>query len=71
MTEKQKVIYNVIQEFLEINGYSPTIRELCKIVGLRSSATMYVHLKKMKAKGVLDYKERRSRTIVLNKIEEE
>ena len=71
MTKKQKIIYDTIQEFLEINGYSPSIRELCKIVGLNSSATMWVHLKKMKAKGVLDYKEGCSRTIVLNKLEEE
>lgn len=71
MTKKQKIIYDVIQEFMEINGYSPSIRELCKIVGLNSSATMWVHLKKMKAKGVLNYQEGQARTIVLYKLEEE
>lgn len=71
MTNKQKIIYDAIQEFLEINGYSPTIRELCDLLDLKSTATMFVHLRKMKAKGVLDYKEGSSRTIVLNKLEEE
>ena len=71
MTNKQKIIYEAIQEFLEINGYSPTIRELCDLLDLKSTATMFVHLRKMKAKGVLDYKEGSSRTIVLNKVEEE
>ncbi len=70
MTNKQKIIYDAIQEFLEINGYSPTIRELCDLLDLKSTATMYVHLKKMKEKGVLNYQEGCSRTIVLNKVGE-
>ena len=71
MTEKQKMIYETINDFIEEYGYSPTIRELCKLVGLSSTATMFVHLKKMKAKGVIDYKEGSSRTIVLYKLKEE
>lgn len=71
MTKKQKIIYDIIQEFIEINGYSPTIREICDLVGLSSTATVFVHLKKMKDKGYLTFKEGFSRTIVLYKIEEE
>lgn len=71
MTKKQRIIYDAIQEFIELNGYSPSIRELCELVGLRSTATMFVHLKKKKEKGYLTYKEGQSRTIVLNKIKEE
>ena len=71
MTNKQKIIYEVINNFIEENGYSPTIRELCDLVGLSSTATMWVHLRKMKAKGVLTFKEGFSRTIVLYKLEEE
>ena len=65
MTKKQNEIYDVIESFIKENGYSPSIRELCDIVGLKSTATMFVHLKKMKAKGYIDYKENQSRTIVL------
>lgn len=71
MTEKQKQIYEAINDFVEEYGYSPTIRELCKLVGLSSTATIYVHLQKMKAKGVIDYKKGSSRTIVLYKQKEE
>ena len=71
MTEKQKIIYETINGFIEENGYSPSVRELCELVGLRSTATMFVHLKKMKEKGYLTYKEGQSRTIVLYKLKED
>ena len=65
MTKKQNEIYDAIESFINLNGYSPSIRELCDLVGLSSPATMFVHLKKMKAKGYIDYQEKQSRTIVL------
>lgn len=71
MTEKQKIIYETINDFIEEHGYSPTIRELCKLLNLSSTGTVQVHLRKMKAKGVIDYKEGYSRTIVLYKQKEQ
>lgn len=52
-----------ISDFMDQNGYSPTVRELCKETGLKSSATIHHHLKKLKEKGYIEYKENKSRTI--------
>ena len=31
MTDKDKEMYNIIMLYIAQNGYSPTVRELCKI----------------------------------------
>lgn len=63
MTEKQEYIYNIIKEFINENGYAPTVREIGKLAGLNSPATVFQHLKKLKVKGYIDYIEEKSRTI--------
>ena len=47
-------------------GYAPTIRELCKICNLNSTATMFVHLKNLTKKGYINQTESKFRTIELN-----
>ena len=38
LTEKQQNVYESIMQYQRVNGYAPTIREICKMVGL---ATKY------------------------------
>ena len=52
-----------IADFIDQNGYPPTVRELCEETGLSSTATIQYHLKKLKEKGYITYKEGSSRTI--------
>ena len=67
LTTKQTEVYNLIKKFIKEKGYSPTIRELCKILGLNSSASIHRHLKILKQKGYITYEEGKSRTIkILN-----
>ena len=47
LTDKQEKILTVIKKFIAENGYAPTIRELCNLCGLSSTATMFVHLKNL------------------------
>ena len=70
LTKKQTEIYNQIKEFINKYGYSPTIRELCDLCGLSSSATMFIHLKKLRDKGAIDYEDGKSRTITIYKNKE-
>ena len=66
LTGKQEKILNNIKKFIADNGYSPTIRELCKISNLSSTATMFVHLKNLTKKGYINQAENKFRTIELN-----
>ena len=63
MTDKQNKVYEEIKKYIKENGYSPTMRELCDILNLKSTGTIQVMLKRIKKKGYIDYNEYKSRTI--------
>ena len=66
LTKKQEEILTVIKKFIAEKGYAPTIRELCALCNLSSTATMFVHLKNLSAKGYISQTESKFRTIELN-----
>ena len=66
LTDKQAYILNIIKKFIADNGYAPTIRELCTLCDLSSTATMFVHLKKLTEKGYIKQAANKFRTIELN-----
>ena len=63
LTDKQEIVLDIIKDYIQEHGYSPSIRELCEIVGVNSPATMHYHLKRLKKKGYIDYIFNRNRTI--------
>ena len=65
LTSKQEKILTTIKKFLAKNGYSPTIRELCTLCSLNSTATMFVHLKNLTKKGYINQTGSKFRTIEL------
>lgn len=66
LTNKQEQILTTIKKFIADNGYSPSIRELCSLCNLSSTATMFVHLKNLTSKGYINQAGSKSRTIELN-----
>lgn len=67
MTKKQEELYKAIKEFIEVNGYAPTIRELNEITNKKSTATTFNKLLQLKKKGYITYEEGKSRTIKILK----
>ncbi len=65
LTSKQEKILDTIKKFIAEKGYAPTIRELCKLCNLNSTATMFVHLKNLTKKGYISQTESKFRTIEL------
>ncbi len=63
LTKKQKLIYDFINDFQNKNGYPPTVRDICIGVGLRSTATVFTHLKNLEEKGVLNKSSSKNRAI--------
>jgi len=66
LTTQQEKILNTIKKFIAEKGYAPTIRELCRLCNLSSTATMFVHLKNLTKKGYINQTESKFRTIELN-----
>ena len=69
LSEKQKEILEIIKTFIKKNGYSPTIREICKLANIKSTAAVHAHIKKLKAEGHITTGVDISRSIVLTKKE--
>ncbi|MDN5347729.1 MAG: repressor LexA [Clostridia bacterium] len=53
LTPRQQAILDYIQQFTLTHGYPPSVREIGKALGLRSSATVHSHLIKLQKKGYL------------------
>lgn len=53
VTEKEKNFYNILKEFIKENKYTPTIRELGKLLGFSSPATTYYYLEQLEKKGLI------------------
>lgn len=53
LSEKQKLILDFLQSEIEKNGFPPTVREICKAVGLSSTSTVHSHLEILQKKGYI------------------
>ena len=63
VSKKQEEILNYIDKTIKSNGYSPTVREICEAVGLKSTSTVQYHLNKLIDLGFLNKSENISRSI--------
>ena len=51
--KRQRQIVEFISQFIQRNGYSPTLREIADAMGLSSLATVHEHVDRLCKKGVL------------------
>lgn len=65
LTAKQEMIFDFLKQFLNENGYPPTVREICSGVNLSSPATVYNHLENLERKGYIRKNESKNRAIEL------
>ena len=63
MTKAQYIVYLEIKKYIDKYGYSPSVRELCKLSGKSSTGTIRQHLVNLKKLGYIDYIDKKSRTI--------
>ena len=64
-SDKQQKILEYLNEFIEENGYPPTVREICAAVGLKSTATVSYHLTELKRQGKVLGESNKRRAISL------
>lgn len=70
LTEKQAEIFEFLKSEIETTGSSPSIRKICKQVGLSSTSTVHNHLVNLEKKGYIrkDPTNTRSISIVKKRI---
>lgn len=63
LTDKQKEIFDCISNFIDEHGYSPSIRELCKLSNRKSPCTVKNHLNVLRRKGYVTFVPNMNRTV--------
>ena len=53
LNDKQLLIYKFLKDFTSQKGYPPTVREICKAVGLKSTSSVHGHLKQLEKEGLI------------------
>lgn len=67
-TEKLKneeAVFSFIQKFIAENGYAPCVREVCSACNIKSTATVFNIINRLKDKGLLEKSDVKRRAIAL------
>ncbi|GAA0740848.1 transcriptional repressor LexA [Clostridium oceanicum] len=65
-SNKPEEIYNFIKLQIKEKGYPPSVREICKAVGLSSTSTVHSHLKKLEKRGLIKRDKTKTRAIEIS-----
>lgn len=63
LSKNQLKILNYIKEEINSKGYPPSVREICKAVGLSSTSTVHSHLSAIEQKGFIKKGTNKNRAI--------
>lgn len=63
LTKRQREILDYLTEFIQKNGYAPSLEEIGKRFGLSSLATVHKHLTNLQEKGFIKRAWNRSRSV--------
>lgn len=67
LNKREKAILKYIEKQIIINSYPPSVREIGKAVGLKSTATVHGYLARLEEKGYVKKESQKGRTLKLLK----
>ncbi len=65
--DKLIMVMDYIRKFSEENGYTPSVREIGKECGIKSTATVHSYLAKLQDKGLLNKTTNKKRSVTIGK----
>lgn len=63
--KRQKQILGFIKQYIQVNKYAPTLRQIAEAIGVSSLATVHEHLQALEAKGLIKRRTGKTRSIDL------
>lgn len=68
MIDKQKLydVLDYITRYNEENGFAPTVRDMCRDLGIKSTATAYSYVNRLNEMGLLNKAEKKKRAVCVN-----
>ena len=71
LTRRQKEVLDFLRNFIRERGYSPSLEEIGKGLGLSSVATVHKHLAHLRQKGFIRHEPNRKRSIEMAELARE
>ena len=65
LTQKQKVTFDIVKQYIQTMGYAPTTQEIAKQLGIRSRGVVHRYLKALEAAGYIRLEAHQKRNIRL------
>lgn len=63
--KNEEAVFTYIQKFISENGYAPCVREVCSACGIKSTATVFNIINRLKERGLLEKSDVKRRAISL------
>lgn len=63
LSHLENEIYKYICDSIENNGFSPSVRDICSALGIKSTSTAHSYIDKLAAKGFISKEDGKSRTL--------
>ena len=64
--DKLDRIYTFLQDFIDENGYPPSVREIAAKFNMKSTSTVHYYLEKLKSCGLILHAQNKKRAVVVN-----
>lgn len=61
--KKLEEVVRYIDRYCEENGFPPTVRDMCRDLGIKSTATAYSYINRLKEQGYLNKADRKKRAV--------
>lgn len=65
--EKLTKVMDCIRKFTEENGYTPSVREIGKECGIKSTATVHSYIERLQTRGYLSKTDNKKRAVTIGK----
>ena len=65
MEGKLERVYRFVEHYIAENGFPPSVREICEQVGIKSTATAYSYVNRLKDMGRIDKTDSKKRALSL------
>ena len=65
ISERQQNVLDYLHKSIDKRGYAPSVRDICKDVGIKSTSTVHAYLKKLVSLGFIEMDNTISRSIRL------
>ncbi|MGL6107970.1 transcriptional repressor LexA [Romboutsia sp.] len=68
LSKSQLRVLNFVKEQIELNGFPPSVREICDGIGLKSPSTVHTHLKSLEIKGYIKKNPTQPRALAILRV---